>query len=163
MPPCRRDCLAAARQRRARRRRCPDAARRTGHRRNRGRRGQVRARSRLGHHRGGESFASAQRVGTGATSIHGLRFDLKQRDAIERDALRLAVVDARARAEAVAAGAGAAVGRIVRIEESSARVVPPPQSMMMARMAVDEARQTTPVAAGEIEIRGQVTLTVGVK
>ncbi|MFN2448031.1 MAG: SIMPL domain-containing protein [Vicinamibacterales bacterium] len=102
-------------------------------------------------------------VGTGATSIHGLRFDLKQRDAIERDALRLAVVDARARAEAVAAGAGAAVGRIVRIEESSARVVPPPQSMMMARMAVDEARQTTPVAAGEIEIRGQVTLTVGVK
>lgn len=102
-------------------------------------------------------------VGSGATSINSLRFDLKKRDAIEREALRLAVVDARARAEAIAAGAGAAVGRLVRIEETGARSIPPPQPMMMARMAAEDARQTTPVAAGEIEVRGQVTLTVSVK
>src|SRR5215218_8703793 len=41
----------------------------------------------------GEVLASA--VGSGATSIGGLRFDLKDRVAAEREALRLAVVDAR--------------------------------------------------------------------
>lgn len=102
-------------------------------------------------------------VTTGATSIHGLRFDLKKREAFERDALRLAVVDGKARAEAVAAGAGVSIGRVIRIEEAGARVMPPPQPMMMARMAADEARPVTPVAAGEIEIRGQVTLTVSLK
>lgn len=102
-------------------------------------------------------------VGTGATSIHGLRFDLKKRESLEREALRLAVVDARARAEAVASGAGSTLGRVVRIEEAGTRSLPPPQPMMMARMAADEARPSTPVAAGEIEIRAQVTLTVSLK
>jgi uncharacterized protein YggE len=101
-------------------------------------------------------------VATGATSIHSLRFDLKKRDAMEREALRLAVVDARARAEAVAAGAGTTIGRVVRIEESGAQIVPPPRPMM-ARMAAEDAQQTTPVAPGELEIRGQVTLTVSIK
>lgn len=102
-------------------------------------------------------------VTTGATSIHGLRFDLKKREALEREALRLAVVDAKARADAIASGAGSTVGRVIRIEEGGARTIPPPQPVMMARMAADEARPSTPVAAGEIEIRGQVTLTVSLK
>jgi len=54
----------------------------------------------------------------GATSVSGVRFDVKDREAAERDALRLAVADARARAEAGAAGAGRVVDRIVRIEDN---------------------------------------------
>ena len=50
-------------------------------------------------------------VQAGATTVTGVRFDIKDRPAAEREALRLAVVDARARAEALAAGAGRTVDR----------------------------------------------------
>ena len=57
----------------------------------------------------------------GATALEGIRFDLKDRAAAEREALRLAVADARGRAEAVAAGAGRSLDRILKIEESARR------------------------------------------
>ena len=56
----------------------------------------------------------------GATTITGIRFDVRNRAALERDALRQAVADARARADAAAAGAGATIDRIVRVEEDGA-------------------------------------------
>ena len=56
-------------------------------------------------------------VGSGATSVSGVRFDLKDRAAAEREALKRAVADARARADAAAAGAGVKVDRVLRIEE----------------------------------------------
>lgn len=102
-------------------------------------------------------------VGTGATSVQGLRFDVKDRASLERDALRRAVADGRARAEAAAAGAGAAIGRVVRIEEPGVERMPPPQPYMMARAAMADAKEATPVAAGEIEIRARVTLTASIK
>lgn len=102
-------------------------------------------------------------IGTGATTVQGLRFDVKDRAALERDALGRAVTDARARAEAAAAGGGASIGRIVRIEEPGVERVPPPQPYMMARAAVAEDQAVTPVAAGEIEIRARVTLTASIK
>src|SRR5262249_4539678 len=56
---------------------------------------------------------------SGATSISGLRFDLKQRAAVEREVLEAAVKDAMSRAEAMAIGAGRALGPIVRLEEQT--------------------------------------------
>src|SRR4051812_27173049 len=53
----------------------------------------------------------------GATTIGGIRFDVKNRSVVERDALREAVADARARADAAAAGAGRSIDRVVRIQE----------------------------------------------
>jgi uncharacterized protein YggE len=97
-------------------------------------------------------------VGSGATSITGVRFDLKNRDAVERDALRRAVADARARAEAAAAGAGLTIDRVIRIEEQRSVHVPPPMPMTMSR-AVQVAEPATPIAPGEIEVRAMVTLT----
>jgi len=100
-------------------------------------------------------------VGSGATRISGVRFDLKDRDAAEREALKLAVADARERAGAAAAGAGMQIGRVVRIEEHRASPQPPrPMMAMRAEMAQDTA---TPVAPGELEIKAAVTLTVEVK
>jgi uncharacterized protein YggE len=101
-------------------------------------------------------------VGSGATSIQGLRFDLKQRDAIERQALTEAVRDAMARAEAAAVGARTTIDRVIRIEESRVRVTPVP--LMADRMAMTAAQPApTPVAEGEIEIRATVTVTVAIK
>ncbi len=102
-------------------------------------------------------------VGSGATSISGLRFDIKDRDAAEREALRLAVADARGRAEAAASGAGMRVDSIVRIEEQRS-FVQPPRPMMARRdaMMASEAAEP-PISPGELEIRSTVTLTAAIK
>jgi MFS family permease len=76
--------------------------------------------------------------------------------------LARAVADARARAEAAAAGVGRALDKVMRIEEPGARPIPPPQPMMMRQSAAAEQAQT-PVVAGEIEIRANVTLTASLK
>ena len=102
-------------------------------------------------------------ISSGANSVHGVRFDLKQRDALEREALKRATADARARAEAAAAGAGATIGRVVRIEEPTRPGFPQPMPAMR-EMAMQDARAVaTPVVAGEIEIRSTVVLTASLK
>jgi uncharacterized protein YggE len=100
-------------------------------------------------------------IAAGGTSVHGVRFDLKKRAALERDALTRAVEDARARAEAMAGGAGTKVVEIVRIEEGG-RPGPEPVMMRMAagQLAADAA---PPVAPGETVIHASVTLTARVK
>jgi uncharacterized protein YggE len=97
----------------------------------------------------------------GATSLHGIRFDLKDRGAAEREALRLAVADARQRADAAAAGAGRTVDRVLKIEDSRPEVVVPQR--MFAMRADAAASPTTAVEPGLIEIRARVALTVSMK
>jgi len=99
-------------------------------------------------------------VGSGATNLHGLRFDVKRREALEREAMQLAVANAVGRAEALAAGAKRSIDRVIRIEESfSGRGGEVP--VMAMRMKAEDA--STPVAAGELEIRAQVRLTAALK
>ncbi|HEX5474203.1 MAG TPA: SIMPL domain-containing protein [Vicinamibacterales bacterium] len=103
-------------------------------------------------------------VEAGATNVTGIRFDLKDRDAAEREALRLAVADARARADAAAAGAGLHVDRVLRIEEQRAARVPGPRPMAMSSGGfAARAAAPVPVEAGQIEIRAQVTLTAAIR
>ena len=97
----------------------------------------------------------------GATSVSGVRFDIQDREKIEREALRLAVVAARSRAEAAAAGAGRSVDRIIKIEDTrDSGVTPLPRAMMTMKAA--DAPQT-PVEPGLVEIRARVTLTASMK
>ena len=100
-------------------------------------------------------------VGAGATSVAGVRFDLKDRSGAEREALQAAVEDARARANAAAAGAGMKVDRVVRIEEQRVSPMPPPRPMMAMRAEAQAA--PTPVVAGELEIRASVNLTAAIR
>lgn len=102
-------------------------------------------------------------VQSGATSVSSLRFDVKQREALEREALTKAVESARARAEAAAKGAGRSIERIVKIEDQGAAEMPPPRPVMMAMRAAADAAPQTPIQAGEVEIRGRVTLTAQLK
>lgn len=100
-------------------------------------------------------------VASGATTINGLRFDLKQREQLATSALQAAVKQAMAKAQALAAGAGRAVDRIIKIEESfSGQETPRP--MLMER-SFAQADASTPVAAGELEIRAQVRVIVAMK
>jgi uncharacterized protein len=99
-------------------------------------------------------------VEAGAATVSEIRFDVKDRDAAERQALRLAVTDAKARADAMAAGAGVTLGAILRIDEGG-QVEPVPRPAPMAAVRVQSAE--TPVSAGEIEIRAAVTFTAAIK
>lgn len=109
----------------------------------------------------GEVITAA--VGTGATNVSGVRFDLKDRDTAERQALQLAVRDARRRADAAASGANVQIDRVIRIEEQREPIdIGRPIPMGMAMMK-SEAAQAVPIEAGEIEIRARVTLTASIK
>jgi uncharacterized protein len=102
-------------------------------------------------------------VGSGATSVSGVRFDLKNRDEIERRALQRAVEDARGRAEAAAAGAGMKVDSVLRIDEAR-EFVPPPQPMMMRMSAESMAADAAPpISPGEYQVRVVVTLTAAIR
>jgi uncharacterized protein YggE len=101
-------------------------------------------------------------VGAGATNVSGVRFDVKDRAAAERDALNKAVADARARADAAASGAGLKVERVLRIQEQRAMPLPEPRVAMM-RESMQASSGQPPVVAGEIEIRASVTLTASVR
>jgi hypothetical protein len=97
-------------------------------------------------------------IGSGATSVGGVRFDLKDRARLEREALRLAVEDARARADAAAAGAGRSIDRVLRIDaQSGGAPVPLPRVAVFS--AREQASEAPPIAAGQMEIRVHVTLT----
>ena len=102
-------------------------------------------------------------VSSGANNVHGVRFDVKQRESLEREALKRATADARARAEAAASGAGRTIDRVLRIEEPGSRpYAPAAPPMMMARAAEAGAAQT-PIVASEIEIRATILLTATLK
>jgi hypothetical protein len=101
-------------------------------------------------------------VNQGATSVSGLRFDVKDQGKLERDAVRRAVTDARLKAEAAAAGAGRALDRLLRIEEAGSSR--PPAPMPFARAVVaDAGNAAPPVSVGQIEVRAQVTVTFSLK
>ena len=106
-------------------------------------------------------------VSSGATNVSGLRFDVKARPQVEREALRLAVQDGMARAEAIAKGAGRALGPIVRMQEQRMTG----QGIRFAGFSQaggagggrGGAAESTPVTPGEIEIRAIVSLTVAIR
>jgi uncharacterized protein YggE len=109
----------------------------------------------------GDVIAAA--VATGATNVSGVRFDLKDREGVEREALRVAVQDARLRANAMATGAGVNIDRVIRVEEQRDMMDGPrPMQMNMAMVRQDSA-QAVPLEAGEIEVRARVTLTMGIR
>lgn len=101
-------------------------------------------------------------VQAGATSVSGVRFDVKDRAGAEREALRMAVVDARSRADAMAAGAGRTVDRVLRIDDGPPQFKAPMAQPMLRTMAQADGAPT-PVESGMIEITAQVTLTVAIK
>jgi uncharacterized protein YggE len=101
-------------------------------------------------------------VGAGATSVSGIRFDLKDRTSAEQTALQRAVADARTQADTAAQAAGMKVERVVRLEVHRETSMPPPRPMMTMRAEM-AASAEPPMAPGELEIKAMVTLTAAIK
>ncbi len=99
---------------------------------------------------------------SGATSVGDVRFDLKDRQAAEREALALAVAGAKARAEAIAAAAGRSIVTIWRIVDEGSSA-PGPRPVFRAAVAEVAGAPQTPISAGDIEVRAHVTLIVVIK
>ena len=99
-------------------------------------------------------------AGSGATSLGGVRFDLKNRPQLEREALKLAVEDARGKAEAVAAAAGRGISRIVQIAEQGAGDDGPRPMLRTMAAAADAA---PPISVGQIDVTASVRLTALLK
>lgn len=99
-----------------------------------------------------------------SVSVGGLRFDVKNRKAAERDALRMAVEDALASARAMAEGARSSIGRVLVITEgvNDSPELYKPMPAMLAGRAGDVA-VSTPIEAGDIEIRAWVSVSVEIR
>jgi uncharacterized protein YggE len=106
----------------------------------------------------GETLDSV--VASGATTIHSLRFDVKERDQLVAVSLQAAVKNALSKAQAIASGSGRSIDRVIRIEEMGG-TEPVPIMKQLSMMARSDA--STPVAPGELEIRAQVRLTASLK
>jgi uncharacterized protein YggE len=102
-------------------------------------------------------------VNQGATTVSSLRFDLKDHARLEREAVRVAVTNARLKAESAAAGAGRTLDRLVRIEEAGTANPPVPMPFVRTALAAEAGGGAPPVSVGQIEVRAQVTVTFSLK
>ena len=94
----------------------------------------------------------------GANTLNGVEFGLSNPRPAEDEARKLAVADAKARAELLAAAAGVQLGEIESISEAGAMSDPRPMMRMSA-----EAAGAPPVAGGEIATIAAVTISWDIK
>ena len=84
-------------------------------------------------------------VNEGSNQISGIAFDIADRHVLEDQARKLAVADARRKAEIYAAAAGVSLGRVVVMSEFAVTPIPiGPRAMMKT-----EAAPAVPIAQGE--------------
>lgn len=95
-------------------------------------------------------------VSVGATSIDNIQFNTSNAAELQRQALRLAVEDAKQKADALAAGAGVAKLRVIRIQDGSPQVRQPQYDL--GGEAVAFLKASTEVAPGEVTISASVTV-----
>lgn len=95
-------------------------------------------------------------VRAGANQVQRLAFTVADDEAAQREALRNAVVKARADAQAIAAALGLKLGAIQSVVEQDMGGVRPLARQALA-MAADSA-PATPIEPGQVEIRARVVL-----
>lgn len=93
-------------------------------------------------------------VGAGANEIRNIDFIREDMRDAQDEARKLAVEDARHRAETIAAAAGQELGPLIEIGDSVNSGPRPPQPMM-ARAAM--ASDSVPVEAGELSVNQQIS------
>jgi uncharacterized protein YggE len=91
-------------------------------------------------------------VASGSNQINGITFGLADPSVAENRARLEAVEALRRKAELYAKATGHRVGRLVNLSESGGYAPPPPRPMYMA-MEAKAAGGSTPVSAGELEVR----------
>lgn len=99
---------------------------------------------------------------TGANNVNGISFTLRDSSAARQQALTEAAKRARANAEALANALGVHVVGLLEAQPSEMPTVQP-RPMAMAAMGMSEKRVSTPIEAGDLEIRSSVTVTLEVR
>jgi uncharacterized protein len=95
-------------------------------------------------------------IGLGANQINGIGFDVSNAETLMDDARRLAIANARRRAELYAAAAGAQLGSVLTISETSNAN---PKALPMARAAGG----ATPIEAGTRTLTVDVQVTYALR
>lgn len=99
-----------------------------------------------------------QLVQAGANQIHGVSFGIDKPDAALDEARKLAVADARHKADVYAAAGNIRIGKVISIAEGGG--YQPPVPVVRARMmAQDAAAAPVPIAAGEQTLSVEVSVT----
>jgi uncharacterized protein YggE len=107
-----------------------------------------------------DAAGSVRTTGNLLVSITGVRFDLKNPNSVEQEALNLAVQDAVSRAKTMAAAGGRSTGPVIRMEEQRQWTPERPVPMMMMRAQAADVAVQTPIEPNEVEVRATVTVTV---
>ena len=94
-------------------------------------------------------------VGAGANEVQGAQMSAADPSAAEHEALRAAIIAAKAKAGALAGAGGVTLGGLARVDEEQGGPVPMPRMRMMAaaEMAADAP---TEVAAGDLTVTRQI-------
>ncbi|WP_333837602.1 SIMPL domain-containing protein [Novosphingobium sp.] len=98
-------------------------------------------------------------VKAGANQVDGPSFQLDKADAAMDEARVNAVTKARARAELYARAAGLKVVRVLTISEAGGYSAQPPMLYARADKMMMSSPAPSPVAAGELDLTAQVTIT----
>jgi uncharacterized protein YggE len=98
-------------------------------------------------------------------TVDGPRFDLKDREVVERQVLSLAVENAMARAQAIAEGAKLTLGAIQSIENQTPPSQPTllPMTRSLAAAGGAGGAVETPVTPGDIEILARVRVSIAIR
>jgi uncharacterized protein YggE len=100
----------------------------------------------------------------GANTAYPITFDLKDKTTAYNDALKKAVETARAKAEVAAKAAGAALGGLMRLDESYSSSSPVYRNDDMYKAAASaEAAPATQITAGELTITANVQIVYEAK
>ncbi len=98
----------------------------------------------------------------GANSVNGIQFGVENTDALEAEARRLAMADARSRAQSLAELAGVELGEVLTLSMSSSPGYPRPYAM--ARMEMADAGAPVPgIAPGEQSVMVSLHVTYAIR
>ncbi|WP_430464396.1 SIMPL domain-containing protein [Tabrizicola sp.] len=95
-------------------------------------------------------------IADGANTLNGVSFDLANPRPVQDEARRAAMADAMAKAELYANAAGISLGKITAINEQQNYGGPMPMFMDA------KAASPVPVAAGQVALQSQVTVTYAI-
>ena len=99
-------------------------------------------------------------VSAGSNQISGINFGIDDPSDVLNQARRLAITDARERAQVYAKTADVVVGPIIQISEQT---IAPPQPMRMGRMAFSAEAARVPIATGEQQFHVTVNVIYELK
>jgi uncharacterized protein len=97
-------------------------------------------------------------IAAGANELQGVTFGLKHDLAQRTEALSLAALEDKSKAETIAKALDLRLGDVVEVNEGGAHVAPMQENFGGIRMMAAKAGMNTPVEPGEVRVQASVTV-----